>query len=188
MRQRFGTTALTNCDDLTDFDQDGDGQEAFDHGGEDCDDTDPAIYLGATEIWYDGVDQDCNESNDFDQDGDGEESDQYGGTDCDDTNALINTIASDANLDGVDNNCDGQIDEGAQAVTSTEMVSMSSTETATTMTQVSTQVHWRSGMTVSTQTALETTILTKMATVKKPVTTVGLTVMTPMRLSNSKCH
>ena len=33
---------------------------------------DPAIKPGATEIWYDGVDQNCNGDDDFDQDGDGE--------------------------------------------------------------------------------------------------------------------
>ena len=37
-------------------DQDGDGVDVFNG---DCDDTDATVYPGATEIWYDGVDQDC---------------------------------------------------------------------------------------------------------------------------------
>ena len=49
-------------------------------GGTDCNDSDGAVNPLATEIWYDGVDQDCDD-NDDDQDGDGW---NYG-VDCDDT-------------------------------------------------------------------------------------------------------
>ncbi|MEC7984769.1 MAG: putative metal-binding motif-containing protein, partial [Myxococcota bacterium] len=38
---------------------------------EDCNDEDETIYPGATEIFYDGIDQNCDRANDFDQDGDG---------------------------------------------------------------------------------------------------------------------
>ncbi|MFT6232695.1 MAG: hypothetical protein ACJAZO_003211, partial [Myxococcota bacterium] len=38
--------------------------------GADCDDSDVSRSPGATEVWYDGVDQNCD-GNDSDQDGDG---------------------------------------------------------------------------------------------------------------------
>ena len=34
---------------------------------------------GASDLWYDGVDQDCAGDSDYDQDGDGGDSDQHGG-------------------------------------------------------------------------------------------------------------
>ena len=46
------------CDDVTD--SDGDGFIAVASGGEDCDDTDPGVYPGATEITTDGKDNDCD--------------------------------------------------------------------------------------------------------------------------------
>ena len=88
------------------------GRESDQYGGTDCDDTDATIFA-ATEIWYDGTDQDCDAGSDFDQDGDGEDPDQHGGTDCDDTNSAINTFADDGvvNVDGIDDNCNGIADE-----------------------------------------------------------------------------
>ena len=54
------------------------------HGGDDCLDTDSSIYDGATEIWYNGIDNDCSgNASDYDQDGDGYDSDDHGGDDCD---------------------------------------------------------------------------------------------------------
>ena len=50
----------------------------------DCLDTDEASYPGATEVWYDGVDQDCAGGSDYDADGDGADSVDYGGADSDD--------------------------------------------------------------------------------------------------------
>ena len=38
----------------------------------DCDDGDRTISPGATEVWYDGIDQDCDEADDYDADGDGD--------------------------------------------------------------------------------------------------------------------
>lgn len=42
------------------WDLDGDGEDRLSRGGSDCDDTDPSVYPGATDICEDGIDQDCN--------------------------------------------------------------------------------------------------------------------------------
>ena len=76
----------------------------------DCDDSDAAINPGASEIWYDGTDQDCDGLSDYDADYDGYDYDAYGGTDCDDTDASINPGATDTWYDGVDSDCDGASD------------------------------------------------------------------------------
>ncbi len=52
-----------DCDPKTsDTDVDGDGHEAEEVGGDDCDDTDPDSLPGGTEVADDGVDQDCSGS------------------------------------------------------------------------------------------------------------------------------
>ena len=66
---------------MSDYDQDGDGEDSADHFGTDCDDEDGTINTTAEEIWYDGVDQNCDALSDYDQDGDGSDSDAYAGTD-----------------------------------------------------------------------------------------------------------
>ncbi|MFH1466506.1 MAG: MopE-related protein [Pseudomonadota bacterium] len=100
---------------------------------EDCDDSDPSVHPGATEI-CDGVDDDCDGEVDngevleattwyLDHDGDG-----YGGTsypvtacsapsgfvadssDCDDGDATVFPGAPEA-CDGVDHDCDGAVNE-----------------------------------------------------------------------------
>ena len=104
--------AGSDCDDndpLYQGDDDGDG---FSSCVDDCDDDDANINPSATEIWYDGIDQNCDWLSDFDQDGDGIETseadcnndgttetecdldgdgtpDWLGGSDCDDTDAAI---------------------------------------------------------------------------------------------------
>ena len=60
-----------NCDGLSDFDADLDGDESSEYGGGDCDDSDSAIHSNAEEVWYDGIDQNCDGLSDFDADLDG---------------------------------------------------------------------------------------------------------------------
>ncbi len=94
-------------------DNDGDGSYDALFGGGDCDDEDPAIYDGAPEIPYDGVDANCDGWSDYDYDLDGFDSDLYGGTDCVDDDPQIYPGAVDAPYDGVDHDCDGWDDYDA---------------------------------------------------------------------------
>lgn len=48
-----------DCGYDDDYDADGDGQASIDYEGDDCNDTDPSIYLGAAET-CDGADQSCD--------------------------------------------------------------------------------------------------------------------------------
>ena len=69
----------------------------------DCNDSNAAINPNATEIWYNGDDDDCSgNASDYDQDGDGEDAVAHGGADCNDTdaNSLNNTYYIDADADG----------------------------------------------------------------------------------------
>ena len=119
-----------DCDGESDFDQDGDGEDSDSdpdldsNVGLDCDDLDATINTSATEIWYDGVDQDCDDWSDYDQDGDGFDSEsEAGGLDCvdgadgDDSTATelddagleaadVNPDATETWYDGIDQDCD----------------------------------------------------------------------------------
>ena len=94
-----------DCDDqdssleLSDSDSDG-----FTTCEGDCNDFDSAINPAATEIWYDGIDQNCDGANDFDQDGDTDDGLLFGGTDCNDTDITLNGL--DLDDDGT-SSCDG---------------------------------------------------------------------------------
>jgi hypothetical protein len=83
-------------------DADDDGWPAF----ADCDDDDPAVFPGAEEIPYDGIDQNCSggDSDDLDKDG---FRGGPGGDDCDDARADMHPGAIEVPLDGIDQNCDG---------------------------------------------------------------------------------
>ncbi|MFG6686142.1 PQQ-dependent sugar dehydrogenase [Mariniflexile sp. HNIBRBA6329] len=71
---------------------------------DDCDDNQPLVYPGNTEILYDGIDNDCDPLtlDTVDADGDGVNSD----TDCDDNQPLAYPGNTEILYDGIDNDCD----------------------------------------------------------------------------------
>ena len=95
-----------DCAEDDDFDADGDGERSDAYAATatvqgattvvasgfapnvDCDDDDATILTTATEIWYDGTDQDCDGLSDYDADLDGLDRDPEG-LDCDDADAGV---------------------------------------------------------------------------------------------------
>jgi hypothetical protein len=90
-----------------DEDNDQDGHTSVASGGDDCDDNDAAVYPGAMDEWYDGVDADCAGNDDFDQDGDGY---LFGEDDCDDNRNDVNPEAEETWYDDIDQDCAGDDD------------------------------------------------------------------------------
>jgi hypothetical protein len=123
-----GDTGDTGCEETSSWYQDNDGDGYGDvtsyleacyqptgyvADNTDCDDTDATINPGATETYYDGIDQNCDGLSDNDADGDGYDSADHGGTDCDDFDATIYPGATETYYDGIDQNCDGLSDYDA---------------------------------------------------------------------------
>ena len=89
-------------------DSDRDSFRAISCGGNDCNDSNAAIFPGAPETAYDGIDQDCSGADLIDVDGDGFAcSCVSGGTDCNDGNAAIRPGATETAYDGIDQDCVG---------------------------------------------------------------------------------
>jgi beta propeller repeat protein len=103
MDNRNGNWDIYGCD-ISTIDNDGDGYLLL----YDCDDNDPDIHLGATEI-CDGKDNNCDGTVDegFDKDSDGYT--ECGG-DCNDNDLDIYPGAQEICDDNKDNDCDGDTD------------------------------------------------------------------------------
>ncbi len=113
---------VTSC--AVEPDADGDGADAIECGGADCDDTDAMAHPGASEV-CDPIDrdEDCDPSTFGDRDADGDgffdatccNPSRSGGmplcgTDCNDVRRDAHPGATEA-CDGFDNDCDGTTDE-----------------------------------------------------------------------------
>ena len=114
-----------NCDGLSDFDQDGDGDDSMQHGGVDCDDENPLINTSASDANLDGVDNDCDGQIDEDAQGgdlDGDGVDVFNG-DCDDDDSTVYPGATEIWYDGVDQDCagDSDFDQDGDGFDSTNM-------------------------------------------------------------------
>ena len=144
-----------DCDDNDDYDADADGYASEVQASsysttlhdtvavagtgslttDDCDDTLPLVNPAATEIWYDGDDDDCDEDDDYDADADGfadeDYASSYGPTtneagdiagtgalstdDCNDADDDFNPDETDSWYDGLDHDCDEADDYDADA-------------------------------------------------------------------------
>lgn len=99
-------TNTPDCD--RDIDPDCDG---FTEADGDCDPNDGLVYPGATEIPYDGKDNDCAGDGDWnDVDEDGFVGASAGGDDCDDSNPEVYPGAEEICYDGIDQDCAGDVE------------------------------------------------------------------------------
>jgi alpha-tubulin suppressor-like RCC1 family protein len=108
-------------DCAVDADVDGDGHDAVECGGDDCDDADARVSPSASELCDpEGVDEDCDPSTFGARDADGDRvidatccNGPRCGSDCDDTIASVGPGASEV-CNGADDDCDGVSDEGIE--------------------------------------------------------------------------
>jgi hypothetical protein len=82
----------TRLEDFVSYACPGARMEGWAENSLDCDDYDDQINPDATEVWYDGIDQNCD-GNDTDQDGDGFVHMDYNGDDCDDEDETVDNEA-----------------------------------------------------------------------------------------------
>jgi hypothetical protein len=94
--------ARISCEEV-EGDADGDGVRV----PADCDDTNPAIHPGATDVPDNGVDEDCSGADATVTDRDGDRS--PASVDCDDLDAKIHPGAAEKLGNDVDENCDGLV-------------------------------------------------------------------------------
>jgi len=93
------TDLLADCENGVDGDHDGFSSQV------DCDDANPAIHPGATDVFDDGVDEDCSggDATNLDRDRDGFPIP----LDCNDADPAIHPGALEIRGNAVDENCDG---------------------------------------------------------------------------------
>jgi hypothetical protein len=85
-----------NCDGVDGVDADGDGFASVASGGDDCDDANVDVYVGAYDAVGDDLDANCDGVDGVvDADGDGFEGSLGDGADCDDLDPLVHPDASD---------------------------------------------------------------------------------------------
>jgi hypothetical protein len=99
-----------DCNGVVDdgIDEDMDGYLGC--GGEDCNDYSDTVHPAATDVPYNGVDEDCDGEDLTDVDGDGHDGGTYG-TDCDDSSADVHPGRDEDCTNGIDDDCDGTVDD-----------------------------------------------------------------------------